>query len=179
MCRQPSDCGNSSDTKGRENVSDDETVLAMSIPLDSDGFIRRECPTCERELKWLVTPQEQAAEAEPVQDGGYFCPYCGVQAQPDTWLTQAQAELAQNMVATEVAGPLLKKFNDDLKRTSQRSRGMLKVETTYSPPAKLGPLTETDDMLRVDFECHPSEPVKIIDSWTDAPYCIICGARSS
>ena len=29
----------------------------MSSPLDSDGFLYRECPICEREFKWLHTPE--------------------------------------------------------------------------------------------------------------------------
>lgn len=56
----------------------DEVRLSMSIPLDSEGFARWECPTCEREFKSLPTPDGQ--EPVPVADGGYFCPYCGVQA---------------------------------------------------------------------------------------------------
>ncbi len=74
-------------------MSDDDVTLEMSMPLDSDGFLRRECPTCEREFKWYYTSEEQG-DAAPIADGGYFCPYCGVQAESNTWLTQAQAELA-------------------------------------------------------------------------------------
>jgi hypothetical protein len=96
------------------DMSDDEVTLEMSMPLDSDGFLRRGCPTCEREFKWLYTP-EQEGTAAPVSSGGYFCPYCGVQAETNTWLTQAQAELAQNIVATQVVGPMLNKFGDDLR----------------------------------------------------------------
>ena len=66
--------------------------LAMSIPRDSDGFIRRECPTCERQFKWLPTPDGETGT--PMPFGGYFCPYCGVQASANAWLTKAQLELA-------------------------------------------------------------------------------------
>lgn len=59
-------------------MSDDEVALSMSLPLDSDGFLRRECPTCERELKWLVSADDEDDEDGGVPDGGYFCPYCGV-----------------------------------------------------------------------------------------------------
>ncbi len=38
-------------------VNDDRVSLAMSSPLDSDGFLYRECPICEREFKWLHTPE--------------------------------------------------------------------------------------------------------------------------
>ena len=83
-----------------------------------------------------------------------------MQAQTNTWLTEAQVELAQNIVATQAIGPMLKKFGDSL---------------TYHPPDELDPLTEVDDMTRVDFECHPTEPVKVLDTWDKPVRCLICG----
>jgi hypothetical protein len=47
-----------------------EVQIPMSVPLDSDGFIRRECPTCERELKWR--PTSEGEEGAPTPEGGYF-----------------------------------------------------------------------------------------------------------
>src|SRR5437870_788304 len=84
----------------------DEISLSMSLPLDSDGFLRRECPTCERELKFRVTHSEDAEE--PLA-GGYFCPYCGVQAPPEAWHTKPQIAYAQAIVARDGLGPL---FNE-------------------------------------------------------------------
>lgn len=62
----------------------DEVQLSMSLPLDGDGFLRRECPTCEREFKWLPSPDQleegngesraAATDAEPPE--AYYCPYC-------------------------------------------------------------------------------------------------------
>ena len=138
-------------------MSDDDIRLEMSMPLDSDGFLRRECPTCEREFKWFHTPEEQQS-ASAVPDGGYFCPYCGVQAEAGSWLTQAQVEQAQNIVATQAIGPLVEKYG-----------------LRYQPPEKLDPLTEVDDMTRVDFECHPGEPVKVLDGWDRPVRCLMCG----
>lgn len=137
-------------------MSDDEVTLEMVMPLDSDGFLRRECPTCEREFKWLPSPED--GTGAPVMDGGYFCPYCGIQAEPNSWLTHVQVELAQSMLAKHVLGPALKKSG-----------------FTYKPPPPTDPLTEVDDMTRVDFECHPSEPVKVSEDWTRPVRCLICG----
>jgi DNA-directed RNA polymerase subunit RPC12/RpoP len=159
----------------RDTVSDDNVAIGMSLPLDSDGFLRRECPTCEREFKWLYTPYEAGAEAL-VSDGGYYCPYCGVQAPPNSWLTQAQVVLAQNAVATEVVGPMIEKLSKDMSRTSS---GMISVSMQYKPPEKMDPLTEVDDMRRADFTCHASEPVKVLDEWDREIYCLICGATTS
>jgi DNA-directed RNA polymerase subunit RPC12/RpoP len=142
-------------------MSDSEVTVGMSLPLDSDGFLRRECPTCEREFKWLHTSE---GEGESPADGGYFCPYCGVQAPANAWLTQAQVELAKNTVATEVVGPMLERFARDIK-----------FSVRYDPPEKLAPLTEVDDMIRVDFACHPSAPLKLLEDWSQSARCLLCG----
>jgi DNA-directed RNA polymerase subunit RPC12/RpoP len=135
-------------------MSDDEMSFGVTIPLDSDGFLRRECPTCEREFKWRPTPEE---DAEPAQDDGYFCPYCGVQAPIGAWLTQGQLALAQNIIATQAIGPMVSKIGK------------------YQGPAELDPLTEADDMILIDFPCHPAEPLKVQDDWRKAVHCLICG----
>lgn len=143
-------------------MSDDQVHVGMSLPLDSDGFMRRECPTCEREFKWLHgSPANE--DATPVPIGGYFCPYCGIQAPADAWLTQEQVALAHNTVATEVVGPMVERFGRLFR---------------YEPPEKMDPLSEMDDMKRVDFTCHPTEPVKILDHWRDAVYCLCCGTTT-
>jgi len=138
-------------------VSDDEVSFGMAIPLDSDGFLRRECPTCEREFKWRPSEAEDEEDAEPADDVGYFCPYCGVQAPVDAWLTQAQLALAQNIVAREFIGPMVSKLG------------------AYEEPDKLDPLTEVDDMTLIVFPCHPSEPLKVLDDWRKPVHCLICG----
>src|SRR6266496_1221541 len=145
-------------------MSDEEVPLAMSVPLDSDGFLRRECPTCEREFKWLSSTNDED-DSEPAPDGGYFCPYCGIQAPPSQWFTQAQIELAQNMVGTEVVGPMLKDFGKSIEGIGRASGGLISARMEYDEPDELDPLTETDDMRRVDFACHPAEPVKVLDDW--------------
>lgn len=156
-------------------MSDDDVSLSMSLPLDSDGFLRRECPTCERELKWLVSTVDDA-DGEAPPDGGYFCPYCGIQAPPDTWLTQGQADLAQSLVATQVVGPMLKDFARDI---SSGSGEFISVRATYDELEAMEPLTEADDMKRVDFECHPHEPVKVLDDWEDQVRCPTCGEAAT
>lgn len=142
-------------------MTDDRVTFGMTIPLDSDGFLRRECPTCEREFKWRPSDGEAEDAVESADDAGYFCPYCGVQAPGDAWLTQAQVALAQNIVAREVIGPMVSKLG------------------VYEEPDKLDPPTETDDMTLVVFPCHPSEPLKVLEDWRTPVYCLICGKRSA
>lgn len=155
-------------------MSDNEVTLAISVPLDSDGFLRRECPTCEREFKWLSSTNEEYV-TEPVPDGGYFCPYCGIQAPPSSWFTHAQLELVENMVATEVVEPMLKDFGKTIEGIGRASGGLMTAKMEFDEPDEVDPLTEADDMRRVDFACHPSEPVKVLDDWDKQVRCLLCG----
>jgi hypothetical protein len=143
------------------DMSGDEVSLAMTIPLDSDGFLRRECPTCEREFKWRPSEAEAEEDADSADDVAYFCPYCGVQAPADAWLTQAQLALAENIVDRQVIAPMVSKLG------------------AYESPDKLDPLTETDDMTLIVFPCHPPEPLKVLDDWHKPVHCLICGKLAS
>jgi hypothetical protein len=151
----------------------DEIQLSMSLPLDSDGFLRRECPTCEREFKWLSSDSDE--EAVPVPEGGYFCPYCAIQASADGWWTPAQLELATNIATQQVVKPELEKFARQVKGISRSSGGFVKADVKMDLPPEADPLVEVDDMRRVDFPCHPDEPIKVLDSWTGEVHCLICG----
>jgi len=156
--------------------------MFMSVPLDPEGFLRRECPTCERQFKWFVSQEaeaeaEAAAAAATVDDGGYFCPYCGVQAPTNAWWTKEQLQFAANKVEREVVGPELDKYLRGLKDIERSSGGL--IEVTPGPvevPEEAEPLIETaDDMRRIDFKCHPDEPVKVVPEWLRDVYCLICG----
>jgi hypothetical protein len=136
----------------------DEVSIAVSIPLDSDGFLRRECPTCEREFKWWVSKDDEAS-TQP-EAAGYCCPYCAIQAAVDTWHTQAQVDYIEAIGRREVVDPLLKKAGFDIGGN-----------VSAQPPE----LKEDDDMTRVDFACHPEEPVKVLDGWAKPVHCLICG----
>jgi hypothetical protein len=150
-----------------------EYRTSMSVPLDSDGFLRRECPTCEREFKWLPTPDGE--EPTPAATAGLFCPYCAVQADPGAWFTKAQIEQATAIVYEEVVAPELEDFKRSVEGMNRSGligvRAELKVEEPDPPPE----LEETDDMRRVDFPCHPGEPVKVLDSWVSEVHCLVCG----
>jgi hypothetical protein len=155
----------------------DEVRVGVSLPLDSDGFLRRACPTCEREFKWL-SAEEGSADAAPVPDGGYFCPYCAIQAPPDTWWTPAQLEAVNSVVRREIVEPELKKFERQLKQSAGRSGGFLDVSVRRERAPEPLPLVEVDDMRRIDFRCHPGEPVKVHDDWAQSVHCLICGAAA-
>lgn len=151
-----------------------EAELAIPFPLDDDGFLRRECPTCEREFKWL--PAQDETEATPAPAGGYFCPYCGVQAPPNAWHTTAQVRFMERAVQREVIAPGMDQFGRELRRIGQQTGGLIKITTQSNQPDELEPLTESQDMKRVDFGCHPTEPIKVIEDWHREVRCLMCGS---
>jgi hypothetical protein len=154
----------------------EEFETSMSLPLDSDGFLRRQCPTCERELKWLAEEEEgEESLAEP--EGGYFCPYCAIQAPGDSWWTEAQAELAKSILLQEFIDPQLDEFQRGIERLNQPG-GLISISVERDKSEPADPLTEVDDMRRVDFACHPGAAVKVLEDWTRDVHCPICGATT-
>jgi hypothetical protein len=148
-----------------------EKGLSISIPLDDDGFMRRECPTCERECKWRPTPDGEIGE--PMPESGYACPYCAQRATADRWWTKAQAECVSARALSEIVGPALEGWERD-----PDPEALISFEVRVEKPAAPSPSplpAEPNDMTRVDFECHPSEPVKIDSKWSGDVHCIICG----
>ena len=151
-----------------------EMEVSINLPLD-DGFLRRECPTCEREFKWHHGPTLDRPQ-DAVDPEVYFCPYCGTTAPPNTWWTKEQLEYAQQ----SASGPVARAMGDALERVvgQQRSDSFIKIEIQRGdipePPAALH---EPNDMSIVQSPCHTWEPVKVLETWGDALYCLLCGER--
>jgi len=170
--------------KGYTQGVSDEVHLQMPLPLDGDGFLRRECPTWEREFKWLPSPDPEAGEdavAETVEPAeapeSYWCPYCVITAPPDAWLTKAQVAVMHEIVRRELIDPEFDKLEREIAKLNRNSGGLISIEACLErdEPEPAPRLDETDDMCRVDFTCHPTEPVKVLDDWDRPVHCLICG----
>jgi hypothetical protein len=141
----------------------------VTLSIDDDGFLRRECPSCEREFKWL-----HGEQGEPVPEGGYHCPYCDGRSE-DGWWTRPQLAHIQAKVAAH--GEEL--VHNELKELEKSSSAFMKVTVSGSRGRAIPPVpAEPNDMTRVDFVCHPTEPAKVLDSWANPVHCLICGAKA-
>jgi hypothetical protein len=151
--------------------------FSVSIPLDVDGFVRRQCPTCDREFKWFHGRIDSTPDDWQDPDS-YFCPYCAVEAAGDRWFTDAQAHYVQQSLSGRV-GDLIADELDDVARSINRQGGLIRLSVsnqgvgTNPPPP---PLSEPNDMAAVEPPCHPFEPIKIRDDWADVVHCLVCGA---
>lgn len=146
----------------RRNVSHGAATLIpmemeVPIPLDPDGFLRRECLACNRKCKWLPS---DGSEAPP--DGLYGCPYCQIRSSPDSFWTEEQVDYLAFVGGQAVLKELESSF--------------MKVESAPPPPTP----TDPGDMESVQFGCHPQEPVKVYDGWPQSQpvYCLICGTKA-
>lgn len=153
---------------------DEEISIPVGLPVDQDGFLRRECPTCEEQFKWYAH-EEGDSDVEIVDQ--YFCPLCGVASGVDAWWTPAQLEFAQG-----AAGPALDERVQDLVADAFKGvKGLnFKPDRNFSleiPTPE--PLTEPDDMVIVEPPCHANEPIKVPEAATTRVYCLICGTPFS
>src|SRR5688572_19927248 len=70
--------------------------IPVPMPLDNDGFLRRECPNCMKQFKWHSGPANAEAEHQP-SPSAYYCPFCGEPAGTDQWWTQQQLDYAEGV----------------------------------------------------------------------------------
>ena len=148
--------------------------ISVSLPLDNDGFLRRECPNCLQEFKWHDGPANEEAEAQQDTET-YHCPLCGRPSGVDSWWTQAQLDYAQG-VAMPAA---LQEIEHELDRAFRGLNSKhLKVTRTghLDTPAEPMPLIEPDDMVMIASPCHPYEPVKVPEVEAGPFYCLVCGS---
>lgn len=150
---------------------DDEYELQVSVPLDSDGFLRRECPRCMRQFKWHNGPANEESE-QHARPAAYSCPLCGQPAADDSWNTPEQVDLIERAAMPLALGIV----QDELEAMSRGMKGV-EYERGREEPADLAnPLVEPDDMTIVTSPCHDYEPAKVPEDHTGPLYCLICGS---
>lgn len=147
-------------------------MTSISLPLDEDGFLRRECPNCQGQFKWHHGPTGNEPE-DAVDPPFYYCPLCGAPSGPDTWWTQEQAEYLRAIDLGEAMTGL----HEEFKRLERRTRGgMISFKASGDQPEPPSSLHEPDDMGIVASPCHPWEPVKVPEDCGDPLHCLLCGS---
>lgn len=147
----------------------------MRVPLDNDGFLRRECPNCERQFKQKHS--EPNTELSTNNDtGSYFCPYCYQPAPENSWWTKEQIEYAQQLAFKEVLEPELQNFQRQI-QSLNRQGDFVRIDSTLADIPGPTTLSETNDMFLVTFPCHPEEPLKIDEAWDQDVACLACGIQ--
>jgi len=148
-----------------------EIEISMTLPLDSDGFLRRECPYCKREFKVFPSQEENVVEKETVILE-LFCPYCGQSAAKNSWWTQEQLRYAKEIALKKVLEPELEGFGKSLESISRGSFVKVRTEKPSFKTPKIH--EEADDMKLLDLPCC-NERIKFEENWKGDVHCIICG----
>lgn len=145
---------------------------SINVPLDSDGFLRRECPNCDRQFKWYQSQEDDPVEAV----SQYHCPLCGQSAGLDMWWTKEQLEHAKAAILPDAMREIQNAIDDSFKGAKNIT---FKASNDLGAIPVAPVLNEPDDMLIVEPPCHPSEPVKVPEDSTPPFHCLICGERYS
>lgn len=144
--------------------------ISIPLPLDNDGFLRRQCPRCARQFKWHHGPANEEAEAQP-SPSSYYCPFCGEPARTDELQTPEQQEYING-----VALPALMRLaQDEIAHQVRRSKFMTFKPNHSAVPDEPALLDEPDDMQIIASPCHAYEPIKISDDAQSPLHCLVCG----
>jgi hypothetical protein len=174
-----------------------EIKINLPLPLDSDGFFRRECPFCSKEFKVLLEKEELTDLAQKGLDSfmiekkeettdfddserletEFICPYCGQRASSDSWWTQEQLAyvgiVAKNIMAKMINENLIR----PLKRSFQRpSSDMVSIRFEGKEMEQQEPWIspEVNDMKIFVLPCCQRK-IKIEENWQNSVYCFFCG----
>lgn len=162
-------------------MSDLVRIPAAAFPRDLDGFLSRECPSCEGRFKLEVAADDAGAEASDLSDEEAvaeaesmqrYCPLCHEPVEGNRWWTVEQIEYAREAISASVQS----QFQDMLEDTTRQSSGVLTfrrgdVAAVPSPP------TEDETMVMVIPPCHEDDRLKVPDDWTGEVACHRCGVR--
>lgn len=174
-------------------------IFKINLPLDSDGFLRRECPYCIRQFKVEIKAEErqslieQQLQAYLLQQGvqqqeeegsdsisedvnDLWCPYCGQRASPSDWWTQEQLAYVNIFAYNIMAQTLNKEFAHLKRKTSRSSKGLISIKLDFKEMPYKEPWIspESDDMALYNLPCCGTA-LKLKDGWCRTYYCIQCG----
>ena len=162
----------------------------VTLPVDTQGFVRRECLSCRRQFKVKGGPSDGATvqrylgrnllfenEHEIARDDvRCFCVYCGQGAPSDEWCTPQQRAWMEK-VATVLAREIRYEQLQYPWRTLTENPAPTFV--ALPPPERLPEMRgEPDDMRKASFFCCV-EDVKVESHWSQPIFCPRCGAEHS
>lgn len=156
----------------------------LQLPLDSEGFSRRECPRCRAEFKLRWSAREPAVlacamarrvamgSAEITAPPARFCPYCASSAAADRFFTpeiQRHLDTEARHLEEEVRWLRLRLPPEWLSENPGHSHEPL-------APAPRGILRreQDDDLCRIDLPCCGVEQ-KVSGAWVGPIRCHLCG----
>jgi hypothetical protein len=161
---------------------------AVQLPLDVDGHLRRECPSCHRQFLVRFSEQEPLgiqrelarhlphhndAELEPPAHQAH-CPYCGAAAAPESWFTAEQRAYLEKRA--EHWRRQLRHVQLGLPRLALSANPNLTFLPIEPEPFETPLPNEPGGLCAFPLLCC-GEQVKLLEGWRSPVHCYHCGAR--
>lgn len=150
----------------------DEIRLGISMPLDQDGYIGRQCPQCS--LSFRMNGEDYEALPENPE---LWCVYCGHHGDHSEFMTAQQRERMMRAVKDLGMQIVAQGFNKAFRRLGQGAsrRGSVSFSVSYKEkPFYPRPLPGIDEerlaRVRICTDCHTHYAV-----FGEHRYCPICG----
>lgn len=168
---------------GLSNIetTDEGFQASLSLPVDEDGFLGRECPACEQPFK-MNADQWQALPDEPQ----VVCPYCGEQPEDvNDFMTPDQRErvdaainaLAEQYVHGAFSDMLRQSFGSRPRRTGGGMFSIeMSVDTGSPPPIRVLP-EYVEEKVRRTITCSNCSTIYAV--YGASAFCPVCGPRAT
>lgn len=182
------------------NSADERVHFAVSVSRDRDQFFRLTCPSCGRDFKILIDPNDlQWALSSYCQRMGYYvgsdnrdqaqpsrihCPYCAYIDHGIQMHCEGTVTYLKRIICRELAIPLLNKWASGLEGSigsESPSDGLFSISVEFEHSRSLLPVRpihgpEPPDFKIVSFLCC-GKKIKISDGWTNVRVCSFCGTE--
>lgn len=96
----------------------DEVRLHITLPVDDEGMLGRQCPQCDQYFK--LKPGTGVPDIATT-----ICPYCEFQSDGSDFATNDQIEYAQSIAIKQLVEPSLRDLQNSLKQLERKTRGSL------------------------------------------------------
>jgi hypothetical protein len=146
--------------------------IEVSLSIDADAFLSRECPYCK--IRFKISKEDFEGDRLAAE---MFCPYCGQSASRNEFWTTEQAKYFQDVAMYKIVAPELDALESSLKKLDTNS-GLFEIKITMDREDDKVPIApeELDDMKQSKQSCCDIV-IKIDETWAKGLYCIICGKK--
>lgn len=143
--------------------------LSISIPLDDEGFLLMQCPSCGDYFK----VRSEDYESDDVEE--LWCPICGLRN--DSFWPNEVIELAKAKALNQFLGDFEKEIANIGRSSSRQSLIKLSVTSCFEHKreGEILPAVDAYEAVRCNF-CGRSEKIRPLTKYVGA-FCAFCGER--
>ncbi len=149
----------------------DDITMSVSVPLDDDGFLGRECPSCTQTFRINGDDYEELPD-----DLHLWCVYCGHREEHTGFLTQQQQDRAMRTAGDIGVQMIGQAFDEAFGKMARRTRGRRStVQVNYrSKPfyPRALPGIDEERLIRIR-QCDPCAVRYAV--FGEHRYCPVCG----